>query len=381
MRRALLACVLLGAATAAQAAYCPCYTAASPANTYHCAIDAAAGTNPTPAQWQNIFALVAQGPSAWGAAGPSVADIGQGCGKPEVSHKVPARFPCEVLKAIAMQESSWKQFCVPTTPADQVGGASRTIISFDCGYGIGQVTSGMHVNETPSFDRLRVASDATYNLATGTQILASKWSYTQCVGDNQPSIVEHWYTSAWAYNGLAYSNNPSNPIYNSNRGVWNPSVGGSAPYQEKVFGWAEYPPSGWWVPVPLAYPNPAQVGGSGAPPALPDPSCSTPTNCVATRPTHISNCFSGPVDAGTPDAGAPDAGLDGGAASPDAGADGGEGDAGTTTEAPPASGEGLGPVVGCSCGSSGVLGAAWVLFALAALGALTGTSARRRGRF
>ena len=38
----------------------------------------------------------------------------------------------------------WKQFCVPELPADQVGGPSRTIISFDCGYGIGQVTSGMH---------------------------------------------------------------------------------------------------------------------------------------------------------------------------------------------------------------------------------------------
>ena len=36
--------------------------------------------------------------------------------------------------------------------------SSRTIISFDCGYGIGQVTSGMHAGETPAFDRARVAA-------------------------------------------------------------------------------------------------------------------------------------------------------------------------------------------------------------------------------
>ena len=94
-----------------------------------------------------------------------------------------------------MQESGWRQFCVPDTPADQVGGASRTIISFDCGYGVGQVTSGMHKGETPAFDRARVANDATYNLATGTLILADKWRATNCVGDNQPRTVEDWYVA------------------------------------------------------------------------------------------------------------------------------------------------------------------------------------------
>src|SRR5204862_6412484 len=123
----------------------------------------------------SIFATVSGGPAAWGTQGPAVGNLNQGCNKPMAPVSIAAKFPCELLKAIAMQESSWKQFCVPTTPASQVGGASRTIISFDCGYGIGQVTSGMRTfDPTPGFDRMRVASDPLYNLATGTQILAGK---------------------------------------------------------------------------------------------------------------------------------------------------------------------------------------------------------------
>jgi hypothetical protein len=222
-------------------AFCPCYTASSSNNNNNCAIEAVQGINPSIPEWNDIFDLVSQGPAVWGNKGPSVGDIGQGCGKPEAYHTVPARFPCELLKGIAKVETGWRQFCVPDLPSDQVGGPSRTIISFDCGYGIGQVTSGMHVGENPSFNRNLVASDPTYNLATGTRILASKWIATNCVGDNQPTVVEHWYVAAWAYNGLAYVNNPNNPNYGANRGVWNPQVGGGAPYQEKVFGFMEYP--------------------------------------------------------------------------------------------------------------------------------------------
>ncbi|MBS1153873.1 MAG: N-acetylmuramoyl-L-alanine amidase [Myxococcaceae bacterium] len=301
MRAAILSAALLSTAAAA---YCPSYTLSSSSNNGNCGIEAAPGTNPTPAQWQAIFALVSNGPSAWGSNGPAVANIGSGCNKPLPVTSIPAKFPCELLKAIAMQESSWKQFCVPESPPDQVGKSSRTIISFDCGYGIGQVTSGMHIGEAPAFDRARVASDPTYNMATGTQILAAKWKATQCVGDNQPRIIEDWYTATWAYNGLAYSNNPSNPNYSSTRGIYNPQVGGTRPYQEKVFGWMEHPPTAThWTVTAVAYPNPATVGSSGAPPALAEPACATPTNCVQTRSVHVSSCFL--TDAGTPDAGTP----------------------------------------------------------------------------
>ncbi|MBW2454958.1 MAG: hypothetical protein JRI68_10620 [Deltaproteobacteria bacterium] len=341
-----LSATLLWAATA-QAQYCPCYTASSPNNTHDCAIEAVAGTNPTTAEWQPIFLLVAQGPTAWGNAGPSSSDIGQGCDKPEAYHEVGATFPCELLKGIASQESGWHQFCVPTTPSDQVGGAERTIISFDCGYGVGQVTSGMHVGETPAFDRERVAGDAIYSLATGARILASKWRATQCVGDNQPSVIEHWYTATWAYNGLATSNNPNNPSYDPNRGVWDPDVGGSRPYQEKVWGWMEHT-QGKWDGLAPAYPNPGEMGTDGSPPELSEPSCASPTDCVGTRPTHVTACD------GTGAGGSGGGGSVGGSGTGGNigdGGDGGESTGGSATTAPP--GGITGDDSDCSCRQPG----------------------------
>jgi MYXO-CTERM domain-containing protein len=282
--------LLLAAAAPARAA-CPCYDLNSQYNSYNCGVAAANGTNPTVAEWQPIFALICQGPTVWGNAGPSVSKIGQGCNMPMPPTSVDASFPIELLKGIAMQESGWRQFCVPSAPADEVGGASRTIISFDCGYGIGQVTSGMHKGENPGFDRAKVAGDPTYNMATGTQILAQKWIATNCVGDNQPKIVEDWYTATWAYNGLAYSNNPSNPNLDANRGVYDPNVGGSYAYQERVWGWIEHPPgASYWPSVPLAYPNRANVGGGGSPPNLPEPDCASPTDCTNKRSVHTTAC-------------------------------------------------------------------------------------------
>ncbi len=284
-------------------AYCPSYTPAETAGGQNCGVDPAPGTNPTIPAWNLIFAKVAPGKASWGADGPSsIGTMGSGCGKPKPTTQVPAHFPCHVLKAIAMQETGWRQFCVPDTPSASVGAPERTIVAYDCGYGIGQVTSGMHVGENPSFDRQRVVSEPTYNLATGTQILNGKWSFTNCVGDNDPDIVEDWYEAIWAYNGLAYVNNPNNPNLTPGRGVYNPSNGGSYTYQERVLGWMEHPPAGRWAVLAPAYPNRADVGGGGVPPSIPDPSCASPTDCVGKRSTHASVCDGLPPQ---PDAGPP----------------------------------------------------------------------------
>jgi len=362
-------------------AYCPSYTASSAYNQHDCGVEAAQGTNPSTVEWKTIFDLVSQGPAVWGNKGPGVGDIGQGCGNPEPLHEVPARFPCELLKAIAMQESGWRQFCVPTLPNDQVGGASRTIISFDCGYGVGQVTSGMHAGENPGFDRDRVANDATYNLATGTQILASKWKATNCVGDNQPKIIEHWYTAAWAYNGLAYVNSPNNPNYDPNRGVWDPNIGGGAPYQEKVFGWIEHTPYDDWAPTALAYPNPGDIGGGSVPPDLPEPNCASPTDCGNKRSTHATICDG---QSGTGGAGGGGAGGAGGAGPGAGGVGGGGGEGagvgGSAGEGGAPSGEGEpggGAEVSCACRTApskpGGLG-----MILAGLAAVSAALRRRR---
>lgn len=303
MSRALVLAIVLAAAPAR--AFCPCYAPSSSSNTHNCGVDPAPGANPSVAEWLPIFTLVSGGPMRWGTQGPSVPDIGQGCGKPEATHDVAAVFPCELLRAIAMQESGWRQFCVPDQPADQVGPPERTIISFDCGYGVGQVTSGMHTGEMPMFDRARVAGDATYNLATGTLILADKWRATHCVGDNQPKIVEDWYVATWAYNGLAFSNNPNNPSYDAMRPVCNPAAGcAGRPYQERIFGWMEFPPDAQhWSPMKPAYPDRANIGMSGVPPDLPEPNCAGPTDCANQRSVHVSACLddSAPVDAGPPE--------------------------------------------------------------------------------
>jgi len=298
----LLAAGVLHASATARAQFCPCYSLTAVPNNSNCGVEAVTGTNPTVAEWQPIFELVAQGPTAWGAAGPAVANIGQGCGKPEALHMVSPRFPCEVLRAIAMNETGWRQFCVPSEPANKKGLPSRTIISFDCGYGIGQVTSGMHQGENPAFDRAKVAGDATYNLATGTLILAAKWRATNCVGDNQPTLVEDWYVAAWAYNGLAASNNPNNPNYDAMRPVCDPTKGcPGRPYQERVWGWMEHPPSAaHWPAIQPAYPNRADIGMATKPPDLPEPNCAGPTDCVNQRPVHTSACLGAP----TPDGGA-----------------------------------------------------------------------------
>jgi MYXO-CTERM domain-containing protein len=353
VRRLALAGATLAVGLAASTplrALCPSYTPAETTATNKCGVDPAPGTNPTVDAWKDIFGTVVGGKAAWGSGGPDIGTLGEGCGKPTATHQVAAHFPCHVLMAIAMQESSWKQFCVPDSPSASVGAPERTIVSFDCGYGVGQVTSGMHVGETPAFDRARVAGDPTYNLATGTLILRDKWAATNCVGDNQPDVVEDWYVALWAYNGLSYTNNPNNPNLTAGRGPYDPKAGGSYTYQERVLGWMEHPPdAAHWPVLAPAYPNRGDIG-AGTPPDLPEPSCASPTSCAQTRDTHTSTFC---ATASAPDAGPADADADAEAPIEDAGED-----AGPPPEAPPS---------GCSChATSGGADASWALVIIVA---------------
>lgn len=379
MRRAL-AIVALGVFTASPArAYCPSYTPAETAGGQNCGVAPANGHNPDAATWKTIFAKVAPGKASWGTDGPDIGTMGAGCGKPTAMHTVDAHFPCHVLQAIAMQESGWRQFCVPDTPSQSVGAPERTIVAFDCGYGIGQVTSGMHVGETPAFDRARVASEPTYNLATGTLILRSKWIATNCVGDNNPDLVEDWYVAIWAYNGLAYSNNPNNPNLGAGRGPYNPQNGGAYAYQERVLGWMEHPPgASYWPVLAPAYPNRGEIGQATNPPNLSEPNCAGPTDCNATRATHTSSCGAAPppppTDGGAGEGGASDSGATDGGGVADAapGFEGGlGGDGGLAAQG---SAE-----AGCACATAGGRGRG--TGALAALaGALALLACRRRVR-
>jgi len=287
-----LACAVSATTRPAPArASCPSYTAGTTDGTHHCGVKAAAGVNPSTDEWKAIFSLIAQGPKKCGSRGPSVPDLISGCGADQ--KKVPATFPCEILKALGQKESNWKQFCAPSEPASEKGKPAQTLIARDCGYGVSQMTSGLHEGETATFDRDKVASDPVYNLATGAALLAQKWQGSRCIQNRDPGIIEHWYVALWKYNGYSYSNDPANPIFSSSRGVYDPKVGGAAPYQEKVFGIIENGSNNGrlWTPIALAYPRIEEVTGRGATP-VPTMECGSPTDCSYTtkRATHRTRC-------------------------------------------------------------------------------------------
>lgn len=118
-----------------------------------------------------------------------------------------------------------------------------------------------------------IAVDYATNIAAAMQILADKWNEVHAVGqtvtvnNDDPSVVENWFTAVWNYNlgfnpaadagknagywGLGWYNNPANPLYKKSWGhpfmdtdVDGPTANKDAahpqdwPYEEKVMGWA-----------------------------------------------------------------------------------------------------------------------------------------------
>ncbi|MEO6088665.1 MAG: hypothetical protein ABIQ18_36700 [Umezawaea sp.] len=150
----------------------------------------------------------------------------------------------------------------------------------DCGYGVSQMTDGMRKagHEKPGETALpwqkqkAIATDYAANVAAGLQLLSGKWNLLQDRGvmlnTNNPAAIENWFLSAWAYNsgwhepgepdsagayGLGWLNNPANPKYAPERHDFGLRPDDFAhpnlwPYEEKVLGFAMYPPSGWEAP-------------------------------------------------------------------------------------------------------------------------------------
>ncbi len=189
-------------------------------------------------------------------------------------------IPPVLLKAISWIESVTTQASA-ATPFESVGPALQ---SFDCGYGIMQVTSGMTtpLGEAgqPSREQALVATHFAFNIARGAVILAEKWNAapeqrpiagTDTGGD--PKILENWYFALWSYNGFTgpganRSNHPLDPIYGSwprtpySCGPATDGFGhnrGNYPYQELVIGCAEHPPvvkgKQLWQPQPISLPD------------------------------------------------------------------------------------------------------------------------------
>lgn len=247
-----------------------------------CPVPPATGRQPYPAELAPIFDQA--GLNTLGSAGPAVPMLSYGY--PPSQSKTAPYAPCILLKAIGYTESNWKQFNAAS------GQTGQTVISFDCGYGIMQITSNM--SGGGGFDPNRVAAEPAYNIGTGALILMQKWNamysyWDNYIGNGNPYVAENWYYAVWAYNSFSWRNNPNNPIYPPNR----PAFDGTQPrnnypYQELVWGYAANPPNDpstgnpYWQPLPLTLPDRSQFSQTETDPL--------PTHIDTPLPEHVS-CF------------------------------------------------------------------------------------------
>ena len=166
-------------------------------------------------------------------------------------------IPPTLLKATGTIESNLAQ----ADHSVNWGSVGPAKVSFDCGHGIMQITSGMTSpadNGWPSRQQSLVAAHYLFNIARGAAILVGKWNAAPearpIVGDGDPRIVENWYYAVWSYNGFTgpgafISNHPMDPIYEWPRTGFScgPLADGYGhsyrdyPYQELVFGCAARP--------------------------------------------------------------------------------------------------------------------------------------------
>ncbi len=186
----------------------------------------------------------------------------------------PAVMPAVLLKAIGWVESDLTM-ASRSVQFDSIGDA---LVSFDCGHGVMQVTTGMTIPlgvDGHATDRqLEVATHYVYNVARGAWVLADKWNMapeTRPVAGTDtggnPLLVENWYFAVWGYNGFTgpgsvKSNHPLDPALSWPRPAYRCDGTQSRdryPYQELVWGCMANPPSRngqlLWQPMAATLPN------------------------------------------------------------------------------------------------------------------------------
>lgn len=142
-----------------------------------------------------------------------------------------ATIPPTLYKSIVWVESNYTQ----ASTSVPFGGVGPVLRSFDCGYGLGQITSGMtNTLGSPSGKQAIIGTHYLFNLAEGVRILAEKWNSAPearpIAGTGDPSALEDWYFAIWSYNGFAFTNHPLNPYRNPLRGgLVNDGGGGATP--------------------------------------------------------------------------------------------------------------------------------------------------------
>ncbi len=117
------------------------------------------------------------------------------------------RIPPTLLKSIVWVESKF-QNAHRDVP---YGGVGQALRSPDCGFGLGQITSGMaNYTRNPTVKQTLVGTHFLFNVAEAANILADKWNYAARViaGKGDPAMLEDWYYAVMAYNGFWYTNHP-----------------------------------------------------------------------------------------------------------------------------------------------------------------------------
>jgi len=129
-------------------------------------------------------------------------------------------IPPVLLKAIAQQESSWRQYELDATTKQPL--TDKPLIGYDgIGIGIMQISS---YNSTDTVTINRLKNDIDYNIEVGCQILNQKWRAFPKIGNGDRNVLENWYFAVWGYNSWAARNNPN-------------FFTGDDAYQDKVFSW------------------------------------------------------------------------------------------------------------------------------------------------
>jgi RTX calcium-binding nonapeptide repeat (4 copies) len=195
--------------------------------------------------------------------------------------------PPTILKAVGFVESSWHManYSVPR------GTSGDILVSFDCGYGVMQITSALAWsmdNGTATDAEWQVATNYGKNLAAGAQVMVDKWNaapqFRPIVGNGNPSILEDWYYALWSYNGFVSANDPNRfPLTRGEYRCDGVNYTGF-PYQERVIGCVRNPAQGLWNAIPMSYYRtlPAFTGCSG--------SCNTSSMDVSTpQPSHTES--------------------------------------------------------------------------------------------
>lgn len=107
-------------------------------------------------------------------------------------------IPSVFLKAIAYQESTWRQFDSQGNPL-----LSRTVHP---AIGIMQIATYSD-SDLETIQKLK--TDIDFNIRRGADLLNEKWAFVPKIGDGDRNKLENWYFALWAYNTWSGKNNPN----------------------------------------------------------------------------------------------------------------------------------------------------------------------------